>query len=85
MTINNLGIGRDVDETLRLIQAHQFLDKHGEVRDSRFLTLHGVVFHFRFRVRVRFPLFIFVLIFVFVSVLVFIFSLSCSRSHADVP
>eukprot|EP00904_Undaria_pinnatifida_P009004 jgi/Undpi1/5233/HiC_scaffold_2.g00514.m1 len=31
VTINNLGIGRDVDETLRLIQAHQFLDKHGEV------------------------------------------------------
>lgn len=31
VTINNLGIGRDVDETLRLIQAHQFLAKHGEV------------------------------------------------------
>ncbi|CAM9827502.1 unnamed protein product [Scytosiphon promiscuus] len=31
VTINNLGIGRDVDETLRLLQAHQFLVKHGEV------------------------------------------------------
>lgn len=31
VTINNLGIGRDVDETLRLVQAHQFLVEHGEV------------------------------------------------------
>ncbi|CAM9759091.1 unnamed protein product [Ascophyllum nodosum] len=31
VTINNLGIGRDVDETLRLIQAHQYLVEHGEV------------------------------------------------------
>lgn len=31
VTINNLGIGRSVDETIRLIQAHQFLVEHGEV------------------------------------------------------
>lgn len=30
-TINDLGIGRSVDETLRLVKAIQFNDKHGEV------------------------------------------------------
>jgi alkyl hydroperoxide reductase subunit AhpC len=30
-TINNLSVGRSVDETLRLIQAYQFTAKHGEV------------------------------------------------------
>jgi len=30
-TVNNLGVGRSVDETLRLIQAYQFVAKHGEV------------------------------------------------------
>ncbi|MPC15813.1 Peroxiredoxin 1 [Portunus trituberculatus] len=31
ITINDLPVGRDVDETLRLVQAFQFVDKHGEV------------------------------------------------------
>ncbi|VDN82721.1 unnamed protein product [Brugia pahangi] len=31
ITINDLPVGRSVDETLRLIQAFQFVDKHGEV------------------------------------------------------
>ncbi|EWM20854.1 peroxiredoxin 1 [Nannochloropsis gaditana] len=31
ITINDLPIGRDVDETLRLVQAIDFVDKHGEV------------------------------------------------------
>ena len=31
ITINDLPVGRSVDETLRLIQAFQFTDKHGEV------------------------------------------------------
>merc|ERR1712183_312293 len=31
MTINDLPVGRDVDETLRLVQGFQFTDKHGEV------------------------------------------------------
>jgi len=31
ITINDLPVGRDVDETLRLVQAFQFTDKHGEV------------------------------------------------------
>ena len=31
ITINDLPIGRSVDETLRLLQALQFTDKHGEV------------------------------------------------------
>jgi peroxiredoxin 3 len=32
ITINDLPVGRSVDETLRLIKAFQFVDKHGEVR-----------------------------------------------------
>ncbi|CEG45346.1 2-cys peroxiredoxin [Plasmopara halstedii] len=31
ITINNMPIGRSVDETLRLIQALQFVEEHGEV------------------------------------------------------
>eukprot|EP00096_Caligus_rogercresseyi_P014392 TRINITY_DN68_c0_g2_i1.p1 TRINITY_DN68_c0_g2~~TRINITY_DN68_c0_g2_i1.p1 ORF type:complete len:217 (+),score=80.09 TRINITY_DN68_c0_g2_i1:48-653(+) len=31
ITINDLPVGRCVDETLRLVQAFQFTDKHGEV------------------------------------------------------
>jgi len=31
ITVNDLPVGRDVDETLRLIQAFQFTDEHGEV------------------------------------------------------
>merc|ERR1712042_142047 len=31
ITVNDLPVGRDVDETLRLVQAFQFTDKHGEV------------------------------------------------------
>jgi alkyl hydroperoxide reductase subunit AhpC len=31
MTINDLPVGRSVDETLRLVKAFQFTDKHGEV------------------------------------------------------
>ncbi len=30
ITINDLPVGRSVDETLRLIQAFQFVEKHGE-------------------------------------------------------
>ncbi|RWS11544.1 Peroxiredoxin 1-like protein [Dinothrombium tinctorium] len=31
ITINDLPVGRSVDETLRLVQAFQYTDKHGEV------------------------------------------------------
>jgi alkyl hydroperoxide reductase subunit AhpC len=31
ITINDLPVGRSVDETLRLIDAFQFTDKYGEV------------------------------------------------------
>ncbi|XP_002733057.1 peroxiredoxin-like [Saccoglossus kowalevskii] len=31
ITINDLPVGRSVDETFRLVQAFQFTDKHGEV------------------------------------------------------
>lgn len=30
-TINNLGVGRSVDETLRVLQAFQYVQEHGEV------------------------------------------------------
>lgn len=30
-TVNNLGVGRDVDETLRVLQAFQFVAENGEV------------------------------------------------------
>lgn len=33
ITINDLPVGRSVDETLRLIKAFQFVDKHGEVKN----------------------------------------------------
>ncbi|KAL1778590.1 Peroxiredoxin-1, partial [Sigmodon hispidus] len=31
ITINDLPVGRSVDEVLKLVQAFQFTDKHGEV------------------------------------------------------
>ena len=31
ITMNDLPVGRSVDETLRLLQAFQYTDKHGEV------------------------------------------------------
>ena len=30
ITINDLAVGRSVDETLRLVKAYQFVDKYGE-------------------------------------------------------
>ncbi|MBN3283736.1 PRDX2 protein, partial [Polyodon spathula] len=30
ITVNDLPVGRSVDETLRLVQAFQFSDQHGE-------------------------------------------------------
>ena len=33
ITMNDLPVGRSVDETLRLVQAFQYTDKHGEVRN----------------------------------------------------
>lgn len=30
MSVNDLPVGRSVDETLRLVKAFQFADKHGE-------------------------------------------------------
>lgn len=31
MIVNDLPVGRSVDETLRLVKAFQYTDKHGEV------------------------------------------------------
>lgn len=36
ITINDLPVGRSVDETLRLIKAFQFVEKHGEGRNQPF-------------------------------------------------
>lgn len=33
ITVNDLPVGRSVDETLRLIEAFQFVDEHGEGMD----------------------------------------------------
>jgi len=34
MTINDLPVGRSVEEVMRLVQAFQFTDKHGEGRPA---------------------------------------------------
>ena len=34
ITVNDLPVGRSVDETLRLVQAFQLTDKHGEGKSS---------------------------------------------------
>lgn len=34
ITINDMPVGRSVDETLRLVQAFQFTDKHGEGKNT---------------------------------------------------
>jgi len=55
VTINDLPVGRSVDETLRLVQAFQFTDKHGEVcpagwkpgSDSMKADVHGSKDYFR--------------------------------------
>jgi len=39
ITINDLPVGRSVDETLRLVQAFMFTDEHGEGKNSHFLSL----------------------------------------------
>jgi alkyl hydroperoxide reductase subunit AhpC len=45
ITINDMPVGRSVEETLRLVQAFQFTDKHGE----------GILFpHLNFCLRIYF-------------------------------
>lgn len=44
ITINDLPVGRSVDETLRLVQAFQFTDKHGEGTLLQPLPLMSSVF-----------------------------------------
>jgi len=36
MTINDLPVGRSVEEVMRLVQAFQFTDKHGEGQQRSF-------------------------------------------------
>ncbi len=40
ITINDLPVGRSVEETMRLVQAFQFTDKHGE---GKLLQLFGTL------------------------------------------
>lgn len=40
ITINDLPVGRSVEETIRLVQAFQFTDKHGE---GALCELYGVM------------------------------------------
>ena len=40
ITINDLAVGRSVEETLRLVEAFQFTDKHGE---GKFLCNIGLL------------------------------------------
>lgn len=35
ITINDLPVGRSVDEVIRLVQAFQFVDKHGEGKNYK--------------------------------------------------
>jgi alkyl hydroperoxide reductase subunit AhpC len=35
ITVNDLPVGRSVDETLRLLEAFKFTDEHGEVRPQQ--------------------------------------------------
>ena len=34
ITVNDLPVGRNVDETIRLVKAFQYVDEHGEVCPS---------------------------------------------------
>lgn len=46
ITMNDLPVGRSVDETLRLVQAFQYTDKHGEGTESAFHSLSEKLFIF---------------------------------------
>jgi peroxiredoxin 1 len=37
ITVNDLPVGRSVDETLRLVQAFMFTDEHGEGKRTSFI------------------------------------------------
>lgn len=41
MSINDLPVGRSVEETLRLVKAFQFSDKHGEGKIARTCQFHN--------------------------------------------
>uniref|UniRef100_A0A8C2XZ64 Peroxiredoxin-1 n=1 Tax=Capra hircus TaxID=9925 RepID=A0A8C2XZ64_CAPHI len=43
ITINDLPVGRSVDETLRLVQAFQFTDKHGEEFMDFWMNLQPII------------------------------------------
>lgn len=48
ITINDLPVGRSVEETLRLVQAFQFTDKHGEGMVLCCVCILGLDFKFCF-------------------------------------
>lgn len=43
VTVNDLPVGRSVDETLRLVQAFQFTDENGEGEFLNMLLFSGLV------------------------------------------
>ncbi|XP_064631294.1 peroxiredoxin-like [Lineus longissimus] len=43
VTVNDLPVGRSVDETIRLIQAFQFVEKHGEVCPANWKPKSGTI------------------------------------------
>lgn len=45
ITMNDLPVGRSVDETLRLVQAFQFTDKHGEGEGMHFYQMVIMVYY----------------------------------------
>ena len=44
ITVNDLPVGRSVDETLRLVQAFQYTDTYGEGKSQMFLVINLVHF-----------------------------------------
>lgn len=44
ITVNDLPVGRNVDEILRLVKAFQFVDKHGEGNKSTVFNIFLLIF-----------------------------------------
>lgn len=42
--VNDLGVGRNVDETIRILKAFQFSDKHGDVCPAKWQPGKKTVF-----------------------------------------
>lgn len=62
ITMNDLPVGRSVDETLRLVQAFQYTDKHGEVCPAGWKpgsdTVCSIVNSDKFEIRYKYVFFL---------------------------